>query len=189
MSPLNNAGQWANLQQQQPFFPVAVSQSSTQQFIPPLGGTANNQVWQSFRMLVCQFQISICFHSFLEISCSHGMYLLHPQCKGIQAHQCHIHTLMPQSLPMRLYPVLFHNLLLQKLEQVEGKNFPRYFLVLILFHNHLNCVHTCMCIFVVLPLVVVNAGSVHCKIFFLPCSSPRLANGCSPWHGYLNAIQ
>ncbi|KAL2999641.1 hypothetical protein AAZX31_09G170900 [Glycine max] len=45
VSPLNNAGQWANLQQQQPFFPVAVSQSSTQQFIPPLGGTANNQPW------------------------------------------------------------------------------------------------------------------------------------------------
>ncbi|RDY08319.1 Arf-GAP domain and FG repeat-containing protein 1 [Mucuna pruriens] len=43
--PLNNAGQWASLQQQQTLFPAAVSQSTTQQFTPPLGGAANNQLW------------------------------------------------------------------------------------------------------------------------------------------------
>lgn len=58
MSPLNNAGQWANLQQQkQPLFPAAVGQSIAQQFTPLLGGAANNQVWQSFQMIDCQFQI------------------------------------------------------------------------------------------------------------------------------------
>nr|KYP49304.1 putative ADP-ribosylation factor GTPase-activating protein AGD14 [Cajanus cajan] len=45
VSPLNNAGQWASLQQQQPLFPAAASQSTTQQFTPPLGGAANNQSW------------------------------------------------------------------------------------------------------------------------------------------------
>ncbi|KAL5161173.1 Arf-GAP domain and FG repeat-containing protein 2 [Glycine soja] len=46
VSPLNNAGQWANLQQQkQPLFPAAVGQSIAQQFTPLLGGAANNQPW------------------------------------------------------------------------------------------------------------------------------------------------
>ncbi|KAK7314503.1 hypothetical protein VNO77_33028 [Canavalia gladiata] len=45
VSPLNNAGQWANLQHQQPLFPAAVSQSTTQQFTPPVGGAVNNQPW------------------------------------------------------------------------------------------------------------------------------------------------
>ncbi|TKY44667.1 ADP-ribosylation factor GTPase-activating protein AGD14 [Spatholobus suberectus] len=45
VSPLNNAGQWASLQQQQPLFPAAVSQLTTQQFTPQLGGAANNQPW------------------------------------------------------------------------------------------------------------------------------------------------
>ncbi|XP_027357949.1 probable ADP-ribosylation factor GTPase-activating protein AGD14 isoform X2 [Abrus precatorius] len=41
----NNAGQWASLQHQQPLFPAAVNQSTTQQFTPPVVGTANNQPW------------------------------------------------------------------------------------------------------------------------------------------------
>ena len=42
--PINNAGQWASMQHQQPLFPANVSQS-TQQFTPPVGGAVNNQVW------------------------------------------------------------------------------------------------------------------------------------------------
>lgn len=44
-SPLNNVGQWANLQHQQPLFPAAASQPTTQQFARPVGGAVNNQVW------------------------------------------------------------------------------------------------------------------------------------------------
>ncbi|KAJ1418601.1 ARFGAP/RecO-like zinc finger [Sesbania bispinosa] len=45
VSPLNNVGQWASLQHQQPLFPTAVSQSTTQQFAPPVGSAVNNQPW------------------------------------------------------------------------------------------------------------------------------------------------
>ncbi|KAF7819841.1 putative ADP-ribosylation factor GTPase-activating protein AGD14 isoform X1 [Senna tora] len=47
-SPLNNAGQWASMQQQQqqqPVFPTTVSQPTTQQFNPSVGGSLNNQQW------------------------------------------------------------------------------------------------------------------------------------------------
>ena len=44
LSPLNNAGQWASLQYQQPSFPATVSQRTSQQVTPPVGGALNNQV-------------------------------------------------------------------------------------------------------------------------------------------------
>ncbi|XP_057447105.1 probable ADP-ribosylation factor GTPase-activating protein AGD14 [Lotus japonicus] len=44
-SPLNNVGQWANLQHKQPLFPAAASQPTTQQFARPVGGAVNNQPW------------------------------------------------------------------------------------------------------------------------------------------------
>ncbi|CAL0323976.1 unnamed protein product [Lupinus luteus] len=47
VSPLNNSGQWANFQHQQPLFPVTVSQSTTQQFTPPFGRAVNNQPWNA----------------------------------------------------------------------------------------------------------------------------------------------
>lgn len=44
VSPLNNVGQWASLQHHQPMFPAAVSQSTSQQFPPSVGGAVNSQV-------------------------------------------------------------------------------------------------------------------------------------------------
>lgn len=44
MSPLNNAGQWANMQHQQPVFPTTASQPTSQQFTPSVSGSLNNQV-------------------------------------------------------------------------------------------------------------------------------------------------
>ncbi|KAJ1393502.1 Arf-GAP domain and FG repeat-containing protein 1 [Sesbania bispinosa] len=44
-SSLNNAGQWANLQHQQPLFTTTVSQHVIQQSTPPVGGALNNQPW------------------------------------------------------------------------------------------------------------------------------------------------
>ncbi|CAL0331042.1 unnamed protein product [Lupinus luteus] len=45
VSPLNNAGQSAGLQYQQPSFPGTVSQPTIQQFTPPVGGASTNQPW------------------------------------------------------------------------------------------------------------------------------------------------
>ncbi|XVF34798.1 hypothetical protein REPUB_Repub18cG0089400 [Reevesia pubescens] len=41
----NNAGQWPNMQQQQTFFSAAGSQSTIQQFMPPVVGASTNQPW------------------------------------------------------------------------------------------------------------------------------------------------
>ncbi|OIW18949.1 hypothetical protein TanjilG_09143 [Lupinus angustifolius] len=54
VSPLNNAGQLAGLQYQQPSFPGTVSQPTIQQFTPPVGGAPNNQPWNIPSVLTVQ---------------------------------------------------------------------------------------------------------------------------------------
>ncbi|KAJ1437946.1 ARFGAP/RecO-like zinc finger [Sesbania bispinosa] len=57
-SSLNNAGQWANLQHQQPLFTTTVSQHVIQQSTPPVGGALNNQGHPSTPMLHASHHIS-----------------------------------------------------------------------------------------------------------------------------------
>ncbi|CAL0312463.1 unnamed protein product [Lupinus luteus] len=45
ISPLNNAGQLAGLQYQQPSFPATVSQPTVHRVTQPVGGASNNQSW------------------------------------------------------------------------------------------------------------------------------------------------
>ena len=44
VSPLNDAGQWPNLQLQQPSFPSTVSHSTSQQTTTTAGGALNSEV-------------------------------------------------------------------------------------------------------------------------------------------------
>lgn len=127
----------------------------------------------------------ICLLSyFVDKSCSSGVYLQCPQCKGTLASKCHMHPLISRSLPMRLALALLPSLQ-KKYNPVAGKHFLRYSLLLIFA----VCVSFCMRnVYLTLPCEI-YAGSFHCKVSILHFSGSRVANETSSWHGYLYAIQ